>query len=1601
MQGNEGPSVGRRGTIPETVPLDSNRELHHALGVAWLRRAAPPLLVTALPLIAAVSCFKDLLEAPRAPVYRFSVSPPADTIVAGDTVAPFHPALTRDQATVPADLALRVQASASDPIVSVFPGGRLVGRACGVITLVAEPVSSGLPGSVPETTVTVTVVPARVSASPNVDTLHSIGETATLSASAWDTHASAINCTSTWAWRSEDTTAARVSAPGTVTAVRNGTTKIWVRAGLDSAFVSVTVVQRTKSVTVGPAPVTLRAIGATQALSGSPKDSLGTPLSGRPHHWGSSNTAAVAVDSAGLVTGVANGWAWVTDTVDGVGGSDSVTVSQVTKKVWVCLAVGGCPAPPFNFTAIGATQQLTAVPQDSLGTPLSGRTNHWGSSNAAAVTVSAAGLVTAVANGWAWVTDTVDGVPGRDSVTVGQVTKSLVLSPAAVTLTALGATQQLTATAKDSLGTPLSGRTHHWGSGDAAAVGVSAAGLVTAVANGWAWVTDTVDGVVGRDSVTVGQVTKSVTLSPAPVTLSYMGATQQLTATPRDSLGSTVTGRISHWASPDTSITTVSSGGIVTARKIGAVWIADTIDGVVGRDSIAVRIPAKNVTLTPSGATISGVGTTQAFSAVARDTFGTVIAGKTFTWTSLNPAIATVNASTGVVTAASAGQATISATADGLPAYGLATVGVDGPAANLLVSLASGTTQPLTDVWGTAPTNVYAVGGGGTVLHFDGTNWAAQLSGTSSQLRNAWGASDTSIFVVGYGGTVLRWNGSSWNIVASGTSQNLRGVWGTSPVNAFAVGAGGTILHWDGSSWSAMTSPTTQNLLRVWGTSPTDVYAVGGSGTVLHWNGGSWTLEATPTTANLYSVWGTSPSDVFAVGDSGAIVHWTGSSWLATASGTTQVLSMVWGTSPTNVYAVAEGGVVLRWDGSNWTPVANTSGLYGVGGASPTEFYAVGPIGTLLRALVGATVTVSPANQTLAAIGATQQFAATARDASGNVVSGVSYTWSSSDTTVEKVSATGLVTAVAMGTATITATAPGGASGSTAVTVSPPTITVTPASLSFSWQVGATPPAGQTLSITNAGGGTLSWAATKTSTWLNLSATSGTAPTNLTASVTTTGLTAGTYGDTVWISSTGATNTPLPVPVAFTVVAQSVVSLSPLHLTFTSLQGGANPASQTVRISNAGGGALDWSASGGVWSVGSGLIQLTVSPSTGTAPSTITVAASISSDVPTGTYTVYKGITVSAPDAANNPQYDTVTFTVVGPIITLNPTSLSFSGQQGGANPASQTLSVSNAGGGTLPWTASSNQTWLTVTPTSGTAPTTLTVSANTTGLAAGSYPATITVYAAGASNTPQAVPVTLTVLPPSPAAPSGLKARANSVEIDLSWTDNSTNETGFAINRCTGSGCTGFSQVGTVSANGTSYRDASMQPNTVYCYQVSAYNAGGSSPASSSVCAGSFSLGPAADIMLSSYVATSGSSPYLGIESNTASSYFTQSLVRFDLSAIPQTATIDAANLSLNAWSVSGAPTLRLRPLLSSWNEYTVTWGTMPAGDASLAATFPVSAGWDVSSVTTFVQSWVSGTRTNYGFELSCASDPANAGYYSREGSYPPILGLYFHTGP
>lgn len=103
------------------------------------------------------------------------------------------------------------------------------------------------------------------------------------------------------------------------------------------------------------------------------------------------------------------------------------------------------------------------------------------------------------------------------------------------------------------------------------------------------------------------------------------------------------------------------------------------------------------------------------------------------------------------------------------------------------------------------------------------------------------------------------------------------------------------------------------------------------------------------------------------------------------------------------------------------------------------------------------------------------------------------------------------------------------------------------------------------------------------------------------------------------------------------------------------------------------------------------------------------------------------------------------------------------------------------------------------------------------------------------------------TTLPTPPTAPSGLIATtASQTQIDLTWADNSGNETGFVLARSSTSGGP-FTDIASLSANVTAYNDSGLTANTTYYYVVRANNAGGSSANSPEASATTLPNAPAA----------------------------------------------------------------------------------------------------------------------------------------------------------
>lgn len=217
-----------------------------------------------------------------------------------------------------------------------------------------------------------------------------------------------------------------------------------------------------------------------------------------------------------------------------------------------------------------------------------------------------------------------------------------------------------------------------------------------------------------------------------------------------------------------------------------------------------------------------------------------------------------------------------------------------------------------------------------------------------------------------------------------------------------------------------------------------------------------------------------------------------------------------------------------------------------------------------------------------------------------------------------------------------------------------PVIAVSPTSLTLSGIVGGPNPVTKSFTVSNSGGGTLSWTATDNAAWLTLSPASGTNTGTVNASADVRGLAAGTYNAMITVSGPGVPSKSLAVSLTvFSASVGSTIGFSPTSLAFDGTAGGTNPAGKTVTITNTGGGTLTWTISDDApW--------LSVTPTSGTTTTeadTLTATVNIGG-LAAGTYN--GAITIAATGATNSPR-------------TI---------------PVSLTLSASTAGSATLTWSA-------------------------------------------------------------------------------------------------------------------------------------------------------------------------------------------------------------------------------------------------------------------------------------------------------------------------
>jgi hypothetical protein len=283
------------------------------------------------------------------------------------------------------------------------------------------------------------------------------------------------------------------------------------------------------------------------------------------------------------------------------------------------------------------------------------------------------------------------------------------------------------------------------------------------------------------------------------------------------------------------------------------------------------------------------------------------------------------------------------------------------------------------------------------------------------------------------------------------------------------------------------------------------------------------------------------------------------------------------------------------------------------------------------------------------------------------------------------------------------------------------TITANPSSATFNYTVGGSVPAAQTVQLTSPT--TNTFTAQTDASYVNVIPTtgsSGTSPTTLTISAIPNGLSPGKHLANVFVSGgLSSGSNILTIPVTINVTSNTpTCSTSLARVSFVSFAGLGPPPAQTVQLT---------CSVTTTFSAAAGQSFDTVNPGSGTVTAgSQGTALSINVTPPSsGVATYIDTITITpagAPALAVTVSYSVVSATAITP----TPPMLSFTQVAGGPAPPAQTVMLTS--GTPTAFTVSSDVSFLTASPGSGTTPATLTLRVNASSLMAGAYQGNITV---------------------------------------------------------------------------------------------------------------------------------------------------------------------------------------------------------------------------------------------------------------------------------
>ncbi len=290
-------------------------------------------------------------------------------------------------------------------------------------------------------------------------------------------------------------------------------------------------------------------------------------------------------------------------------------------------------------------------------------------------------------------------------------------------------------------------------------------------------------------------------------------------------------------------------------------------------------------------------------------------------------------------------------------------------------------------VWGSGPNDVWAVGSGGSITHWNGTAWTVTPAGTKYTLYAIWGSGPNDVWAASMTNAIFHSTGfanasTEWTQVPGATEADtampVNAIWGTAAGDV-RIGARANMMYlpddddfdWAGQfvltkdadgniAWKPEASGSVHGF---WG-SATDLWLIADdSGRNNNgWNKGqtlhgvtfkgqlAWTPVDSQSTLLLEGIWGSSADDIWAVGEQGTLRRMKKgmTRWEIVPSPTKEGLHAVWGSAADDVWAVGDKGTILHFDGTSWKPsvaafpLGKKPDLFGVWGSSKNDVWIVG-----------------------------------------------------------------------------------------------------------------------------------------------------------------------------------------------------------------------------------------------------------------------------------------------------------------------------------------------------------------------------------------------------------------------------------------------------------------------------------------------------------------------------------------------------------------------------------------------------------------------------------------------------------------------------------